>query len=429
MSEHPYSEENEEGPTGVDARDEAVELPDYPAIAIFGHYDLLGRLGVGGMAEIFLARDRIGSAKVKHLVVKCLPEELAEEAQAVMMFLDEARLANRLYHPNVCHVYESGEIQGTYYMAMEWVHGASLRRIIRRASERGALPIGVAVRIAIHVARALNYVHNARGDGGKPLNIVHRDVSPQNIMVSWTGRVKLLDFGIAKNAEQFARTRAGVVKGKYAYMAPEQCKAQPVDARTDVFALGVTLYELLTQQPLFHRDNVLATMKAVTSDQPPLLHEVVPSIPVELSAIVARALEKEPADRWQSALELERALDHFLRTPTGAVKASAVKASDTAAYLASVFDDDDRAPLAPPARQTGSHHSAILDGRGPFGEIDPPTRARVPTPPPIVPAVSEPLPRLRGEPAPASRPWLLFLLTFLVTASATALALWLAGKL
>ena len=424
MTEHPYSEENEEGPTGVDARDEAVEVPDYPAIAIFGHYDLLGRLGVGGMAEIFLARDRIGSTKVKHLVVKCLPEELAEESQAVMMFLDEARLANRLYHPNVCHVYESGEIAGTYYMAMEWVHGASLRRIIRRASERGAPPVGVAVRIAIHVARALNYVHNARGEGGRPLNIVHRDVSPQNVMVSWSGRVKLLDFGIAKNAEQFARTRAGVVKGKYAYMAPEQCKAQPVDARTDVFALGVTLYELISQQPLFHRDNVLATMKAVTTDEAPMLHEVVPGIPIELSAIVARALAKEPEDRWQSALELEQALDQFLKTHVGLVKSG-----DIAAYLGSIFSEVDRAPLAPPARQTGSHHSAILDGRGPFGEIEPPEHARRTPEPPIVPAASDPLPRLRAPPDAPARPWALFVLTFLVTATATALVLWLAGRL
>ncbi len=350
-------------PTVVDASAfKGPKIPDYPAIDTFGRYEILGRIASGGMAEIYLARDPLGQTMVKHLVIKRVLPHMADNDEFIEMFLDEGRIANRLYHPNVCHVYESGEVDGSYFMAMEWVHGPPLRRVIRRANERGRVPLPIAAKIVSHIAEALHYAHDAKGEGGVPLHIVHRDVSPHNIMLSWTGAVKLLDFGIAKAATQSAHTQAGVVKGKYSYMSPEQCRSEEVDRRADVFALGICLYEVLTGRPLYHRDTVLNTMQAIVYDEVPSVRAVDETLPHEIDRIVQKALQKDPATRFQSAGEMHDALERFL-----AMRGEIVDATRIADLLGTLFDEDEKAPLAAPTRQTGSFGQLTPSGSGSFG--------------------------------------------------------------
>jgi len=354
-----------DAPTTVDASAfQSPSVPDYPSIGNFGPYEILGKIAMGGMAEIFLARDRMEDGGVRHLVIKRVLPHMADNDSFIAMFLDEARIANRLYHPNVAHVYESGEINDAYFMAMEWVHGPPLRRVIRRAYENGAgIEAAVGVKIISLMAEALHYAHNAQGEGGRPLYIVHRDVSPHNIMISWTGGVKLLDFGIAKASSQHAQTQAGQVKGKYSYMSPEQCRSsEDIDHRSDIFALGICLYEVLTGHPLYHHDTVLNTMQAIVYGDVPSVREQDPTLPHELDRIVQKALAKDPAHRFQTAAELHDALERFL-----AMRQEWVDPGRISAFLDTLFDEEDKMPLRPPSRQTGSFPGLTPSGSGSFG--------------------------------------------------------------
>ena len=285
-----------------------------PAICQFGRYELLGRIAVGGMAEIFLARERenIAGAGHRHLVIKRVLSHVVDDPTFQDMFFDEARLAMRLQHPAIVHIYEFGEEAGSTFLAMEWVDGIALGKLIRRARDVGGIPAPVCVKIAATVAEALHYAHRVRGDEGQPLGIVHRDVSPQNIMVSNEGNVKLLDFGIAKATDQLSRTSDGQVKGKFAYMAPEQCVGDPVDGRADVFALGVCLFEALTGKPLYHRKTQYETMRAVLEDPLPTLATHRPDLPKDLDEIVQKALAKNAVDRFADAGQMQLALEQWL---------------------------------------------------------------------------------------------------------------------
>ncbi|MCC7541730.1 MAG: serine/threonine protein kinase [Deltaproteobacteria bacterium] len=283
-----------------------------PAICDFGRYELLGRLALGGMAEIFLARETASAGESRYLVIKRILPHVADESQFVEMFLQEARLAMRLNHPNICHVYETGQQEGAYYMAMEWVNGLGLGRLIRRARDIGGLPLPVVARVISHVAAALHHAHRARDAKGKPLGIVHRDVSPQNVMVSYDGSVKLLDFGIAKAQALTTKTQAGWVKGKFAYMSPQQCQGEEIDARSDVFSLGVCLYEALVGRSLYHRKTQYETMKAIIDEPVPSARAARPDVPPELDAIVQKALAKKPEDRFATAGAMSDALEVFL---------------------------------------------------------------------------------------------------------------------
>lgn len=209
--------ETEGRETELDSSDiERVSLVELPTIARYGDkYELLGRIAYGGMAEIFLCRE-VGHTDTRRLmVVKRVLPHVAEDEHFVNMFIDEARLAMQLNHPNICHVYNFGQAEGTYYIAMEWVNGKPLSKIIRRARKNDGMPVAVVLKIIAQVAEALDYAHRAADAGGEPLGVVHRDVSPQNIMVSYDGVVKLLDFGIAKASSHSTRTEAGVIKGKF----------------------------------------------------------------------------------------------------------------------------------------------------------------------------------------------------------------------
>src|SRR5262245_27339211 len=230
-----------------------------------GKYEILALLALGGTAEIYLARIGGAAGFEKYVVVKCLHDHLADDNDFVKMFLDEARMAAMLDHSNIVQTFELGEYENRYYMVMEFLAGLSLAMVVRRASERlhgGMLPVPLNFNIAAQAAAGVHYAHE-RTANGKPLNLVHRDISPQNLVISFEGVVKIVDFGIARAEMRETKTKAGTIKGKFAYMSPEQCVATNVDRRTDVFALGVIVHELLTGRRLFKRNSPYETYQAV----------------------------------------------------------------------------------------------------------------------------------------------------------------------
>jgi len=343
------------------------DIPDYEVLAIFGHFEILGRIARGGMAEVYLARDRHPDGSVRHVVVKRVLPEYQDNQEFLDMFLDEGKMATRLYHPNVCHVYECGEVDGNTFMALEWVYGVPLRQLIRRSSENKGIPPAVGAKIIAKVAAALHYVHNAKGVHGKSLDIIHRDVSPHNVMISWDGNIKLLDFGIAKTSAKESQTDAGVLKGKYSYLSPEQARGQRIDPRADIFSLGICLYEALTGKPLYHRETVLNTLTAITDEPVPSARDVNPEVSTALDAIVKKALAKEPENRYATAGEMQEALDEALITQSEYVDPTRI-----ANFLDSTFDEADKQPLQKKsAKLTGSFQTgtpSVSSGSfGPFG--------------------------------------------------------------
>jgi eukaryotic-like serine/threonine-protein kinase len=268
-----------------------------------GKYEILALLALGGTAEIYLARIGGAAGFEKYVVVKCLHDHLADDADFVRMFLDEARMAAMLDHSNIVQTFELGGYENRYYMVMEFLAGLSLALVVRRAAERlrgGLLPVPLVLNIAAQACAGLHYAHE-RSAGGKPLNMVHRDISPQNLVVTFEGVVKVVDFGIARAELRETKTKAGTIKGKFAYMSPEQCVATNVDRRTDVFALGVIAHELLTGRRLFKRGSPYETYQAVIecAVQPPsrLNNQLDPAI----DPIVMKALEKDRENRYPSA--------------------------------------------------------------------------------------------------------------------------------
>ncbi len=323
-----------------------ASLSHLPPIGHYGRYDLLGRLAYGGMAEIFLAREVGTEARRggRFVVVKRVLPHVAEESHFVDMFVDEARLAMHLAHPNICHVYDFGQEEGTYFISMEWVNGMPLSKTVRRAREAGGVPVAVALKIIAHVAEALDHAHRATDQLGEPLGIVHRDVSPQNVMIGYDGVVKLLDFGIAKAASHSTRTEAGVIKGKFAYMSPQQCLGEPIDARADVFALGVCLYEVLTGRNPWKRQTEFDTMRAlVYEDAPPLEDLIAHRVPSEaarraLAEVAQRATAKRVEERFQSASDMQIELERVI-AQTGEVVTSA----HVAETMARLFENEIKA--------------------------------------------------------------------------------------
>jgi serine/threonine protein kinase len=279
----------------------------------FGKYQLFASLGRGGMADVFLsvARGRMGFKKLA--VIKRLRQALAEEVAFRNMFLDEARLAARLGHPNIVHTYEVGEQNGVYFIAMEFLEGQSLNKVLREVMRRReTIEPAVAVRIIADALSGLGYAHDLRDYDGSPLSVIHRDISPHNIFVTYDGHTKLVDFGIAKAALSSTETEVGVLKGKVAYMSPEQAVGQHIDARSDLFAMGIVLWELITQQRLMTGESAANTLHKLMNEPIPRLSQALVSIDPELDDIVARALEKEPARRWPSASEMRAALEAWL---------------------------------------------------------------------------------------------------------------------
>ncbi|HEY5944915.1 MAG TPA: protein kinase [Kofleriaceae bacterium] len=268
-----------------------------------GKYEILALLALGGTAEIYLARIGGAAGFEKYVVVKCLHDHLADDTDFVKMFLDEARMAAMLDHSNIVQTFELGEYENRYYMVMEFLAGLSLAMVVRRASERlqgGMLPVALVLNVAAQAAAGLHYAHE-RTVSGKPLNMVHRDISPQNLVISFEGVVKVVDFGIARAELRETKTKAGTIKGKFAYMSPEQCIAANVDRRTDVFALGVIVHELLTGRRLFKRGSPYETYQAVIecAVEPP--SRINNQLDPALDAIVMKALTKDKDKRYPTA--------------------------------------------------------------------------------------------------------------------------------
>jgi len=277
-----------------------------------GKYEILTPLAAGGMARIYVARTTgIGSFE-RHVVLKLITPERANDVTAVQMFLDEARLAASLNHQNVAQVFEVGEDAGIHYLAMEYVHGQDLRALLAKAGGQGSrVPLELALTVVAGAAAGLHHAHERRGPDGISLGIVHRDVSPSNIMIGYDGSVKLLDFGIAKATSRSIETQSGIIKGKFAYMAPEQCRGREVDRRSDVFSLGIILYEISTQHRCFRADSDFDTMHRIVTGDVVRPTRLVQGYPQALEAIVMKALAVDANQRYQSAHQLLEALESF----------------------------------------------------------------------------------------------------------------------
>ena len=280
-----------------------------------GNYDLLLRIGRGGMATVWIAREWAERPEQQRIVaIKAILSDLAEEDEFVKMFLDEGRLVQRIRHPNVVELYEVGQEEDIMYMAMEWVEGDSLHTLIAEAGKRRPIPPEMAVRIIADVAGGLHAAHELKNDQGENLGVVHRDVSPHNILIGTNGVVKLVDFGVAKAKERLVdATVVGQVKGKFGYMSPEQAIARPVDRRSDIFSLGIVLFELTTGRRLFRGDNDAETLALVVQGEIPRPSSIDPNYPPLLEAIVLKALSRSRRERFQTARDFERALERYLK--------------------------------------------------------------------------------------------------------------------
>ena len=267
-----------------------------------GRYEIVQRLALGGMAEIYLARMSGLAGFAKHVVLKRILPSHARDAEFVRMFFNEARYAATLDHPNIAHVYDLGEEHGLHYFTMEYLHGEDCRTLLRELSQRQrVLPLEHALTIVVGAATGCHFAHELTGDDGKPLGLVHRDVSPSNVVVTYAGAVKLVDFGIAKATNLEDVTAVGVTKGKLAYMAPEQCRGEPLDRRVDVYALGVLLYELATQRRAFAGQNDAQVMWAVITGEVPAPSTQAPDFPPALEAIIQRAMSVDRTQRFATA--------------------------------------------------------------------------------------------------------------------------------
>ncbi len=277
-----------------------------------GPYSIVSRLATGGMAELFLGKRTGPNGFERPIAVKRILPHLARQPAFVAMFLDEARIAARLSHPNIVKVEDLGQADGELYMAMEYLAGVSVSRLMKQVAARGgALPPAVAAHVAACIAGGLHAAHHATDETGAPLELVHRDVSPENIFVTFDGQVKLLDFGVAKARDSLTHTRTGEVKGKVAYMSPEQCCAEPLDGRSDVWSLGVVLHEMLTGRRLFPQPNSVAVMRAIL-DEPVLPPSAFAPVPPALDAACMKALARHRDSRYASALELREELLQLL---------------------------------------------------------------------------------------------------------------------
>ncbi|MCB9597615.1 MAG: serine/threonine protein kinase [Sandaracinaceae bacterium] len=283
-------------------------------VTTFGRYQLIERIGIGGMAEVFRATQRGAAGFERAVAIKRILPQIAADPQVVAMFVEEAKLAVQLAHPNIAQVFDLGEVDGSYFIAMEYVDGHSAETLIQRLVEQGRrLPFDAVCHILCEVAEALHYAHFAEDSAGRPLGIIHRDVSPQNILLSFGGEVKVIDFGLAKAANRLSQTQDGIVKGKLAYLSPEQAHGKTIDRRSDVFALGICAWEMLTGRRAFKRDDDRETVLAVRAGRVERVGEHVP-VPPALDLVVMRALAKNRDKRYRTALEMKEHLTRFART-------------------------------------------------------------------------------------------------------------------
>jgi eukaryotic-like serine/threonine-protein kinase len=313
----------------------------------FGDYQLIKRIARGGMAEVFLAVQSGPERFRRFVAVKRILPHLADSPQFVDMFMDEARLAARLSHPNIAHIYEFGEVSGSYFIAMEYIDGIDLSPIILAGQSR-LLPLGHAARIAADVCAGLHYAHQLEDERGMPAGLVHRDISPQNILVSFDGTVKIVDFGIAKVTAHIERTRPGVIRGKYSYMSPEQITGDSLDGRGDLFCVGIVLYELCTGEPLYPRANSMEAMQLAKAGVVPKPTRNGQALHDGLTAILYRALARSPQDRYENAAAMQLDLERYLHASHETSNSLLLGGYLKEHYRALVRKPD---PLAPPLRE------------------------------------------------------------------------------
>jgi eukaryotic-like serine/threonine-protein kinase len=358
----------------------------------FGKYYLLERINVGGMAEVFRAKAYGVEGFERLVAVKRILPNIAEDKEFIRMFVDEAKIAVQLNHANIAQIFDLGVVDNAYYIALEHVHGRDLRAIFDRCRQKTEpMPIAQACFVIMKVCEGLDYAHNKRDQGGRELNLVHRDVSPQNVLVSFEGEVKLIDFGIAKAAGKGSKTQAGILKGKFGYMSPEQVRGLPIDRRSDIFSCGIVLYELLTGERLFVGESDFSTLEKVRNVEilPPSTYNR--RIPDELERIVLKALAKDVEDRYQNAIDLHDELQAFVYTA-----GEFYSRKDLAAWMKGTFAreiEEETAKLeayrqiappptegkpktTPPAAPSGRRATASLSASGaPVGTKPPPVPA------------------------------------------------------
>jgi len=274
------------------------------------NYEILAQLASGGMAEIFLARVTAVAGVERHVVLKRILPAFRDDPQMVAMFLDEARLQAQLRHPNIAQLHDVGLLGNSYFYTMEYVHGETVQSLMHRAViKREPIPLQHVLTIAAGVSAALYHAHTRVGADRRPLDIIHRDVSPANIMITFDGAVKLLDFGVAKSTGRMTQTKAGVVKGKVAYLSPEQIGEKGVDPRSDLFSLAICLYEMLTLHGLFVRSTDLATLAAIVQEMPPPPSQFRRDIPPQIDQLVMTGLAKDPSSRFGNADQMHQAVE------------------------------------------------------------------------------------------------------------------------
>ncbi len=278
-----------------------------------GRYELLIRLGRGGMASVWVARERAPvSGKQRLVAVKAMLPELARDSAFRAMFLEEGQIVRSIDHPHVVKVHEVSEDHGILYMAMEWVEGDSLRTVIKEARRRRAIPAEIAVKIIADTAAGLHAAHELRGWDGELRNVVHCDVSPHNILVGLDGRAKLVDFGVANATAHSDLGADDKIKGKFGYMSPEQARVEKLDRRSDVFALGIVLFELVTGERLFRGENAAHSLELVKKSKIPNPSELNPKLSAQLVSIVQKSLERDLSKRYQTARQMSEALERYL---------------------------------------------------------------------------------------------------------------------
>ncbi len=319
----------------------------------FGKYLLIDKIGTGGMAELFLAKQTGLKGFEKVMAIKRILPHLTEDQEFVSMFINEAKLAALLSHQNIVQIYDLGSVALIYYIAMEYVMGKDLRTVLSKIrSDNHPLPISHALQIISKVLSGLDYAHRQKDLSGRELNLVHRDVSPQNILVSYEGEVKLVDFGIAKAASQGGETRTGMLKGKLAYMSPEQAWGKQIDHRSDIFAAGIVLYEMLSGVRLFKGENELSTLEKVREAKVEPPTSLNPEISKELEAIILKALAKDPNDRYQTASEMEAAIETYMISQGHSLSSISLSQYLHHLFAQEIQQDTDRFHIASVATET-----------------------------------------------------------------------------
>lgn len=366
-----------------------------------GKYRLLKKLATGGMAHIFLAEQSGLGGFRKRLVIKRILPHLVGDEKFLQMFQDEARVAAMMNHPNIVQIFELGEADKSYYIAMEYVSGFNLREVIQRSNENGIwLAPEYIAKLGSQICEGLEYAHNFCDDEGNHLNIIHRDISPQNIILSNQGIIKIVDFGIAKAKSNAQETQAGIIKGKLAYMSPEQVKGQTLDRRSDLFSLGIVLHELATHQRPFQGKSDIDMLRAILDSSPARVEDMRPDFPIELSNIIYKALAKNRDDRYPSAREFQWDLEQFIQSSGKAVTTFQLRELVSKLEQLDTNDSKEEVSGSNPAPAPPQPAQAQAAPTPPPAPPIPAKRPGPPPPPPPTPGGNIPASPQRGPAAP-----------------------------